>query len=171
MSNRNQRRKRHPLVRFIRSILKLIRAIFKPKKRPTRSIERSGSFDRLPADFGQVSQELPSVTEQIAIVPAPVIVTEQIATIPAIVTQDPFVETIGELFERVEWQMLPVPIPVTGSAPLQAVRTNLATPSSGSLETVGELLNRVKWQIPTATIQEKVISASRVVQTHDVSLN
>ena len=160
MSNRNPRRKRHPIVRLLRSILRLIRALFKPKKRLDRSIDRRGNFDRLPADFGQVDRNLPIVTEQIPI---------EIA--PPIVTPDPLLETIGELFDRVQWQMLPAPMPVKVAAPPQVVRTNLASPNGSSLETVGELLDRVKWQIPTATIQEKVASTGRVVRTHDVSLN
>jgi hypothetical protein len=162
MSNRNQRLKRHPLVRFMRSLLRLMRAIFKPKKRSSRSIDRThsqkSSFDRLPADFQQVAPDLPIENKAISIV------TE-------ISTQDPLLETIGGLFDRVQWQMLPTPIPAKVSAPPQVVRTNIASPSSSSLETVGELLDRVKWQLPTATIPGKVASNSRAVRTHDVSLN
>ncbi|WP_373542222.1 hypothetical protein [Chamaesiphon sp.] len=164
MSNRNQRRKRHPFVRFIRSVLRLIRAILKPKKRLSRSLDRHGSrsssFELLPPDFQQVAPDVPSETTAISI-----------ATPLAISTQASSFETIGELFDRVQWQMLPTPIVVKVAAPPQIVRTNLASPSGLSLETVGELFERVKWQISTPTIQAKVASTGRVVRTHDVSLN
>jgi hypothetical protein len=160
MNNRNQRRKRHPLVRLLRSIVRLIRAVFKHKQRRLRPLDRSENFDRLPADFERVTQDLPIVTEQISVEIAPVIVA-----------RDPLVETIGGLFERIQWQMIPAPIPVKVSAPVPAIRSNLASPSGASLETVGELLDRVKWQIPTTTIQEPVASNSRVLQTRNVSLN
>ena len=160
MSKRNQRRKRHPLVRFLRSVLRLIRALFKPNKRLARSIDRSSNFDLLPADFQQVSPELPIATAAISIV-----------STPEISPQDPLLETIGELFARVQWQMLPAPMPAKVAAPVPAVRTNLASPSGASLETVGELLDRVKWQLPTPTVREQVASTGRVVRTPDVSLN
>ncbi len=160
--------KKHPLIRLIRGILRLVRVLFSPKKPIVKSLARSASdkqtsFDLLPA-------ELPQNTTARQIARDPI---EHSA--PEISTQDPLIETIGEVLGRVRWQIPPTIAPTVTPAKVvdntrKAVQPNLASSIEPSLETIGTVFDRVKWQIPTGTGLEKVASTS-VGRHHDVSLN
>ena len=160
-SRKYQKLKRHPLIRLIRAILRLIRTIFRPKKRPSRSVR---SVDRSTADERIVLAPVrPSVSDE------PIAVAPVIATELAIEPQDLVVETVGELFDRVQWQISSVITP-----PISKVVVARTSPVShvqhSSLATVGELLGQVKWQLPSATGQQSSDLNPRV-RTFDVSRN
>ncbi len=152
-SRKHQKLKRHPLIRFIRSILKLIRTVFRPKKRPSRSVDRSTAEDRLLFDLDRRQGVRKEVAIELAIQP-----------------KDPLVETVGELFDRVQWQIPPV-ITQPISEIVVARTSTVSHVQHSSLATVGELLGQVKWQIPSATRLAQSSDLTPIVRTHDVSRN
>jgi hypothetical protein len=82
-SRKHSKLKRHPLVRLIRAIFRLIRVLLKPKKRISRSLDRyqSASDERSEIDAVEIANEV------------------------EIYTKDPLTETVGELLDRVKWQI------------------------------------------------------------------
>jgi hypothetical protein len=82
-SRKHSKLKRHPLVRLIRAIFRLIRVLLKPKKRISRSLDRyqSASDERIEIDAVEIANEV------------------------EIYTKDPLMETVGEVLDRVKWQI------------------------------------------------------------------
>ena len=155
MSSRKYHKlKRHPLIRLIRSILRLIRIVFRPKKRPSRSVR---------------SVDLSTADEPILLAPdRRQCVSKEVEL--AIQPKDPLVETVGELFDRVQWQIPPV-ITQPISEIVVARTSTVSHVQHSSLATVGELLGQVKWQIPSATRLAQSSDLTPIVRTHDVSRN
>lgn len=157
MSSRKYHKlKRHPLIRLIRSILRLIRIVFRPKKRPSRSVrsvDRSTVDERIFFDPDRRQDDSKEVATELAIQP-----------------KDPLVETVGELFDRVQWQIPPV-ITQPISEIVVARTSTVSHVQHSSLATVGELLGQVKWQIPSATRLAQSSDLTPIVRTHDVSRN
>ncbi|WP_373543950.1 hypothetical protein [Chamaesiphon sp.] len=152
-SRKHQKLKRHPLIRLIRSILRLIRTVFRPKKRPARSI-RSIVLD--PVRPSNADNRLGSGSVEIA---AELVIQPK----------DPFVETVGELFDLVQWQIPPV-ITQPISKIVVARTSSVSHVQHSSIATVGELLGQVKWQLSPATGQQSS-NPSPMVRTFDVSRN
>ena len=153
-SRKHQKLKRHPLIRFIRSILRLIRTVLRPKKRPSRSV-RSVDLSTADEPILLAPDRRQGVSKEVEL---------------AIQPKDPLVETVGELFDRVQWQIPPV---IT--QPISKVVVARTSPVSqvqhSSIATVGELLGQVKWQFPPATGLEQSSNTNSMTQTFDVSRN
>ena len=155
MSSRKYHKlKRHPLIRLIRSILRLIRIVFRPKKRPSRSV-RSVDLSTADEPILLAPDRRQGVSKEVEL---------------AIQPKDPLVETVGELFDRVQWQIPPV---IT--QPISKVVVARTSPVSqvqhSSIATVGELLGQVKWQFPPATGLEQSSNTNSMTRTFDVSRN
>ena len=155
-SRKHQKLKRHPFIRFIRSILRLIRTLFRPKKRPSRSVR---SIDRSIAD------------EPILLAPdRRQDVGKEVATELLILPKGSLVETVGELFDLVQWQIPPVitqpisRIVVARTSPVSQVQHS-------SIATVGDLLGQVKWQFSPTTSLEQSSNPNPMARTFDVSRN
>ena len=154
-SRKHHQLKRHPLIRFIRSILRLIRSVFRPKKRPSRSVR---SVDRSIAD------------EPLLLAPRRQDVRKEVATELLIQPKYPLVGTVGELFDLVQWQIPPV-ITQPISKIVVARTSSVSHAQHSSIATVGELIGQVKWQILPATSLEQSSNPNPMAQTHDVSIN
>jgi hypothetical protein len=161
MNRQKQRRlRRHPLIRFLRAIIRLGRLFFKPAKPSRRN-----QFLTLEPPIGD-SINLPIIIE---------------APPPSLTDPD---LTLGEILGLVQWKL---PEPAQQVAPAVPPPQKTAAPSiehSGILNvskihpkeqfvTVGELLELVQWQFPAPPRQAALSTAMSDIrpQQKDFSLN
>jgi hypothetical protein len=160
MNRQQQRRlRKHPLIRFLRAIIRIGRTIFGKPKKPLRSIPAVPIFD---PPMGEIMEPAPAPKRSIT---------------------DPDL-TVGEIFGLVQWQL---PEPVKQAAPV-TIKQNLAitkTTEYGGIVniskvkpqdqfvTVGELLELVKWNfsLKPARAEMSGILDDGSVQPQDYSLN
>ncbi|MFM2304353.1 MAG: hypothetical protein RLZZ135_1763 [Cyanobacteriota bacterium] len=161
--------KRHPLIRFIRSVYRLLRVLFKPTRSNARlnSIEWSSSSDRPQIELtdrylnvGELS-DLSSIVDK----PKPELTDKYI--------------TVGQLFELVQWQL---PAQTELKAPKPPINTTKSLARSGILNTsrtdsidrnltVYELFELVQWQLPAPTDSSAMSATNIETISHDFSLN
>jgi hypothetical protein len=136
-----RRSKRHPLLRFIRSVYRLLRVFFRPTRKKART-----SLSK----FVHTSAEAAVTTEDSILAEEPVarkVTDSQI--------------TVGELFGLVQWQS-PSSIKLRSDAVLQPKRNSVKAARSIILNTsqaqqidsqitVGKLFGLVQWQFSTST--------------------
>jgi hypothetical protein len=160
MNYQQQRRlRKHPLIRFLRAIVRIGRLIFGKPKKPLR----------------------PTLSVPVFEPPTGEVIQEPIA--PKLSLSDPNL-TVGEIFSLVQWQH---PAPVKESAPV-VVKQNIATPKSatygGAINiaklkpkdefiTVGELFAMVKWRSSFQPVLEQAsaVLSNAVPPSADHSLN
>jgi hypothetical protein len=89
--NRQQQRKlkKHPLIRLIRGIVRLIRVIFKPAKNARLQAIELAEIERIEQDRAQI--------RQIEIEQSQILAAQQAAL-------DERYITVGDLLDRVQWQ-------------------------------------------------------------------
>lgn len=137
--------KKNPIVLLLR---RLYRLFFKPKQ----------NFVRFNPDHHSV------IADRSNIESLPILETEP-------EEHDEELATIGQLFQRVNWQNTPVIIPAKSSSSKKAARPISTNQEQGGFATVGELFQQVKWRVPPKVIQEQFLNTSKSTQACDVSLN
>jgi hypothetical protein len=106
--NRQQQRKlkKHPLIRFIRGIFRLIRVIFRPAKNGRLQAIELAEIERIELERAQIRQ---------AEIEHHRILAEQTAALA-----ERYI-TVGDLLNRVQWQSsVPKDVAVTSASKLQA---------------------------------------------------
>jgi hypothetical protein len=159
MNRQQQRRlRKHPLIRFLRAIIRIGRLIFGTAKKPLRPTPSVPTFE-------------PPVGEIIAPPPAP----KRSITDPNL--------TVSEIFGLVQWQS-----PQPAKQVATVVKQNIAAPKTteyggilniskvkpqDQLVTVGELFELVKWNfsVQPELGQMSGILTEAPIQTQDYSLN
>jgi hypothetical protein len=170
MNRQTQRQlKRHPSIRFIRSVYRLLRVLFKPIRGNAKLNlrDRHHSSDRPQIELtdrylnvGELS-DLSSIVDK----PKPELTDKYI--------------TVGQLFELVQWQL---PAPTELKAPKPKINPTRSIDRSGILNTsrtdsidrnltVYELFELVQWQLPAPT-DSRAMSTTKIEDIyHDFSLN
>ena len=170
MNKQTQRQlKRHPLIRFIRSVYRLLRVLFKPTRSNARLNLRDHhrSSDRPQIELtdrylnvGELS-DLSSIVDK----PKPELTDKYI--------------TVGQLFELVQWQL---PAPTELKAPKPKINPTISIDHSSILNiskidsidrnlTVYELFELVQWQLPAPTDARAMSATNIETISHDFSLN
>jgi hypothetical protein len=137
--------KKNPIVLLLR---RLYRHFFKPKQ----------NFVRFNPDH------FPVIADQSNVESLPILETEP-------EEYDDELVTIGQLFQQVSWQNIPVVILAKSSNSKIAVRPISTNQDQGGFDTVGELFQQVKWRVSPKVIQEQLLNASKGTRAYDVSLN
>jgi hypothetical protein len=161
--------KRHPLMRFMRSVYRLLRILFKPTRSNARlnSIEWSLSSDRSQIELTDRYLNVGELSDLSITIDKPK---------PELTDRD---ITVGQLFELVQWQL---PAPTELTAPKPQINTTKSLAHSGILNTsrtdsidrditVGQLFELVQWQLPTPTDSRAMSTTKIEAIYHDFSLN
>jgi hypothetical protein len=161
--------RKNPLVLLIRKVYQFLQSFFKPKKRLTNS----------PVQYQVTDSDLPEILEvedydqgdltigYWAEDGTPALLIEERAKV-----RDPNeLITVAQLFEEVEWQNSSSQKKERSPKAKIAVQPNLNKHDPQRLATVDELFKQVKWRIPPSVINEQLLTANKIPQTHDVSRN
>jgi hypothetical protein len=170
MNRQTQRQlKRHHLIRFIRSVYRLLRVLFKPTRSNARLNlrDRHRSSDRPQIELTDKYLNVGELSDLSSIVdkPKPELTDKYI--------------TVGQLFELVQWQL---PALTELKAPKPKINPTRSIDRSSILNisridsidrnlTVYELFELVQWQLPAPTDSRAMPATNIETISHDFSLN